>query len=193
MPTPDPPPAPPAPDGPPPLPASLAARPHDARRGLPIPPVNLHPAPDAGAPVVDFTTINMTASTRLASDRRCSLCEAVMPYWVAFLGAPRAAELRQYTDPPGCPDCMRAAVRLCPFIAIERHRRARTDRPGAGMIPPNSTGEKRSSWVLGITRTYNTVFLPDQGFTVYLPAPFRTTETYVYGPDGRIQPTPVVR
>ncbi|WP_155246972.1 hypothetical protein [Salinispora arenicola] len=30
------------------LPPRLAARPRDARRGLPIPPVNLHPDPDGG-------------------------------------------------------------------------------------------------------------------------------------------------
>lgn len=86
------------------VPAALAARPRDQRRGLPIPPVNIHPAPGTGAPMVDFTTINTTTSTRLASNRECSLCGAEMGYWVAFLGGPRAAELMRYADPPGCPD-----------------------------------------------------------------------------------------
>src|SRR5439155_21703240 len=81
------------------LPPRLAARPRD-RRGLPIPPVNLHPNPAIGAPRLDFTTI----STDLATDRRCSLCSGEMGYWVAFLGGPRAAELMHYTDPPGCVD-----------------------------------------------------------------------------------------
>jgi hypothetical protein len=99
----------------------------------------------------------------------------------------------RYTDPPGCPDCLRSTVRLCPFIAIERHRRARADRPGAGIIPPGSHGQKSDQWLLGITRRYRTLFIPERGFTVYLPAPFRTVETYVYGPDGRINPTPTIR
>src|SRR5690349_14547277 len=107
------------------LPASLAARPRDPRRGLPIPPVNLHSDPDTGEGAVDFTNINTTISTDLAANRRCSLCGAEMGYWVGFLGGPRAAELMRYTDRPGCPDCLRSAVHLCPFIAIERHRRAR--------------------------------------------------------------------
>jgi hypothetical protein len=94
-----PPTAPPSPD----LPPRLAARPRD-RRGLPIPPVNLHPDPVTGEPRVDFTTINTTASTALAADRRCSLCSEEMQYWVAFLGGPRAVELMQYTDPPACVD-----------------------------------------------------------------------------------------
>jgi hypothetical protein len=86
------------------LPASLAARPHDIRRGLPIPPVNVHSDPVTGAPAVDFTNINTTISTDLAANRQCSLCGIEMGYWVAFLGGPRAAELMRYTDPPGCPD-----------------------------------------------------------------------------------------
>jgi hypothetical protein len=61
------------PDGPD-LPATLAARPRDARRGLPIPPVNEHPDPSGGGWHVDFTTINTTVSTQLALDRRCSVC-----------------------------------------------------------------------------------------------------------------------
>ena len=96
------------------LPPRLAARPRD-RRGLPIPPVNLHPDPATGELKVDFTTINTTISAALAAARRCSLCAGEIGYWVAFLGGPRAAELMQYTDPPGCVDCLTWAVRLCPF------------------------------------------------------------------------------
>ena len=61
--------------------ARLAARPRD-RRGLPIPPVNLHPDPATGRPVVDFTTINTTISKDLADHRRCSLCGERIGYWV---------------------------------------------------------------------------------------------------------------
>ena len=69
-----------APDGPL-IPARLAARPHDARRGLPIPPVNLHADPGGGVHV-DFTTIHTTTATDLAVQRRCSLCGQRMGYWV---------------------------------------------------------------------------------------------------------------
>ncbi len=172
-----------------PLPATLAARPHDARRGLPIPPVNVHPNPDGGEHV-DFTTINTTASARLAAQRRCSLCGQGMDYWVAFVGGPRAAELMRYTDPPGHPECMTAALSLCPHLAIGRHRRARPDRPGAGIIPPGAHGGKPAGWTVGITRTYRSLFLPDHGFTVYLPTPFKTVHRYAYGPDGRLHPAP---
>jgi hypothetical protein len=61
------------------LPASLAARARDARRGLPIPPVNLHPDLATGENAVD---INTTISTDLAAHRRCSLCGMQMGYWV---------------------------------------------------------------------------------------------------------------
>lgn len=42
------------------------------------------------------------------------------------------------------------------------------------MPPPGSHGEKPPYWVLGITRRYRTVFVAEHGYTVYLPAPFRT-------------------
>ncbi|WP_239126796.1 hypothetical protein [Asanoa siamensis] len=171
------------------IPPSLAARPHDDRRGLPIPPVNVHPDPSGGGSHVDFTTINTTVATRLAAERRCSLCDEPMGYWVAFLGGPRAAALMRYADPPGHPECMTAALSLCPYVAIGRHRRARADRPGAGIIPPGSHGDKPDRWLLGITRAYRTRFIAEHGFTTYLPAPFRTVHTYVYGTDGRLQPS----
>ncbi len=97
-------------------------------------------------------------------------------------------ELRQFTDPPGHPECLSAALTLCPHILIGRHRRARADRPGAGIIPPGSHGAKPPGWVLGITRQYQTVFIREHGFTVYFPAPFRVTYPFVYGADGRLHP-----
>jgi hypothetical protein len=173
------------------LPAGLTARPRDERRGLPIPPVNVHDGPDG--PRVDFTTLNTTTSTELALARRCSLCGDSMAYWVAFLGGPRAAELLRYTDPPGHPECMTAALSLCPHIALARHRRARADRPGGGMIPSGSHGEKPDRYVLGITRSYRTDFVPLHGFSVHLPAPFKSVQEYEYGPDGRLSTTPRTR
>jgi hypothetical protein len=112
---------------------------------------------------------------------------------VAFVGTPRAVELLRFMDPPGHPECMTAALALCPHLAIERHRRARADRPGGGIMPPGSHGDRPAGWTLGITRTYRTLFIPGHGFTVYLPAPFRTVRAYVYGPDGRLQPPPGTR
>lgn len=168
------------------VPAALAARPRDPRRGLPIPPVNVHPGPDGAPSAVDYTTINTVTSAELAAARRCSLCGDPMGYWVAFLGTPRAAELLRYTDPPGHSECMTAALMLCPHIASARHRRARTDRPGGGVTPPGTHGTKPDGWTLGLTRSYRSVFVPAYGFTVYLPAPFRTVRAYVYGPDGRL-------
>lgn len=146
------------------IPSALGARPYDARRGLPIPPVNIHPDPTGDGSHVDFTTINTTTSTRLAVERCCSLCGEPMGYLVAFLGGPRAAELMRYADPPGHPECMTAALSLCPHLALARHRRARADRPGAGIIPPGSHGDKPDRYLLGITRDYRTRFIsPNTG------------------------------
>jgi hypothetical protein len=61
------------------------------------------------------------------------------------------------------------------------------------MVPPGSNGKKADGCVLGVTRRYRTVFIPEFQFTVYLPAPFRQVETYTYGADGGINPVPTVR
>jgi hypothetical protein len=175
-----------------PIPPTLAARPRD-RRGLPIPPVNLHPDSTGANTVVDFTTINTVASTYLALEHRCSLCGEPFGRWIAFIGGPRAAELMRYTDPPACPDCAHAAMRLCPYITAARHRRAPSDRPGAGIMPPTANATKPAAWLVGITRRYTTHYLPGHGFTVYRPARFATIHTYHYGPDGRIDPDPTTR
>jgi hypothetical protein len=173
------------------MPAALAARPRDVRRGLPIPPVNLFPAPQgAGELLVDFTTINTSTAHALAAQRCCSLCGEPMGYWVAFLGSPQAAETRWYLDPPGHPDCMSAALTLCPHIAIGRHRRARREHGSGGTIPPGASGDKPAGYVLGITRAYRLRFLPDNGYSVFVAAPFRTVRRYAYGPDGRLSPQP---
>ena len=85
---------------------------------------------------------------------------------------------------------MTAALSLCPRIALNRHRRARADRPGGGIMPPGSHGEKPDRYVLGITRSYQTRFIPEHGYSVYLPAPFKTVYEYEYGPDGRLNTAP---
>lgn len=38
--------------------------------------------------------------------------------------------------------------------------------------------------VLGITRRDRALFIGEYRFTVYVPAPFRTVETYLYGATG---------
>jgi hypothetical protein len=47
--------------------------------------------------------------------------------------------------------------------------------------------------VLGITRRDRALFIGEHRFTVYVPAPFRTVETYLYGAGGRIDPLPTIR
>ena len=125
------------------LPVSLAARPRDARRGLPIPPVNVHPDPRGGERAhVDFTTINTSISTQLAAGRRCSLCGESMEYGVAFLSTLVPPSCCGTPTRPDTPECLRVALTLCPHIARARHRRARADRPSARIMPPGPSGNK---------------------------------------------------
>ncbi|RZU48804.1 hypothetical protein EV385_0528 [Krasilnikovia cinnamomea] len=183
------------------LPPGLAARPRDARRGLPIPPVNVHANTGSGGRHVDFTTINTIVSTRLAVERRCSLCGEPTKSLVAFIGTravqPTRASVAARHSYAATPT--RPAVRS----AWSRSRCAYT-LPSPGTGAPKPTGRARAScrpartatnppgagWA---SRTCRSMYLPEHGFTVYLPAPFRTVRAYVYGPDGRLHPGPGTR
>ena len=169
------------------LPESLAARPLDPRRRLPVPYVSEHPTGDGV--VVDFTAINADRAEEAGRDRRCSLCGTGMGYRVAFLGGPASAANRLYSDPPGHPECLRAAVTLCPYIAIGRARRATARRLQPGTVtPPGFADGKPTEWLLGITRNYR--MLHRRGTLVFRPAPFTSIERWTYDSDGRLCAAP---
>ncbi|WP_204011388.1 hypothetical protein [Virgisporangium aurantiacum] len=77
------------------IPARLAARPVDPRRGLPIPYVNEH---DDGT--VDFAVINGGRVLEWVRGRLCGLCGQRQEFLVAFVGGPGGFHQRLYTDPP---------------------------------------------------------------------------------------------
>src|SRR5579862_398314 len=169
------------------VPDTLAARPWDARRGVPIPPVSVHERD--GRAVVDFVTVNGPIALALARARDCSLCGQRMGYWVAFLGGPASHAQRRYLDPPAHPECMLAAVRLCPFIALRHHRRAPEHRVGPDTAsPPGYEHGQPDRWLLGITRRYRVEIQDD--IAVYLPAAFKRTRTFDYDAAGHIREQP---
>src|SRR5919202_3714102 len=107
------------------LPPDLADRPVDERWGLPIPFVNTY---DDGSH--DFGAINRRRSIQCALSRLCGMCGISLAYDIAFLGGPKAAESRSYTDPPMHVGCAEAALDLCPHLA--RHAVPRSEREEEG-------------------------------------------------------------
>jgi hypothetical protein len=166
------------------IPDTLAARPWDERRRVPIPPVSVHDRD--GDQIVDFTTVNGPTAVALASERRCSLCGEPMGYWVAFVGGPASHSQRRYLDPPGHPECMRAAIRLCPFIVLRRHRRAPGQRHPAPMAEPAGFAYNQpDTWTLGITRSFHIEIVDN--IATYLPEQFKFSTTYGYDEAGHIR------
>ena len=171
-----------------PMPATLASRPRDPRRDLPIPAVNEFPGVGRG---YDFTIINSVRAMELARQRCCGLCGEPMPPVVAFLGGPRAAETGGYSDPPGCPACMRAALTLCPHIRVAHARRAGTGRDlvEAAQVP-GFTGERPDTWVMVFARSYRIALIPVDGggdlVPLYLPEQIVTATVYEYDENGAL-------
>lgn len=169
------------------IPAALAARPLDLRRRLPVPYVSEHD--HDGQSTVDFTAINTHRAAECGQRRLCSLCGTPLGYRVGFLGGPASARNRLYTDPPGHPDCLRAAVALCPHIAIGRARRATTRRLDPGTFtPPGFDDVRPDEWILGISRSYRMLWR--RGVQVFRPAPFTALQRWTYDDGGHLIAAP---
>lgn len=143
------------------LPSALAERPVDDEHGLPIPFVYEY---EDGTH--DFGAINRRRSIQCALSRLCGMCGTSLEYDIAFLGGPKAAETRAFTDPPMHVGCAEAALALCPHIAD--HATPRSGRSGENGEDAESrrrlrpgvttvdlfTGDRPSEWVLYLTHNF---------------------------------------
>jgi hypothetical protein len=136
------------------LPPDLADRPYDAELGLPIPFVNEF---DDGSH--DFGAINRRRSIQCALSRLCGMCGTSLEYDIAFLGGPKAAESRSYTDPPMHVACAEAALVLCPHLARHTAPRAPVEGERRRLRPGVTTadmfaGDRPEEWVLYLTHNF---------------------------------------
>src|SRR3954447_7484210 len=137
------------------LPPTLADRPVDDEYGLPIPFVYAY---DDGTH--DFGAINRRRSIQCALSRLCGMCGTSLEYDIAFLGGPKAAESRSYTDPPMHVGCAEAALRLCPHLARHATPRNPDDKKVRRRLRPGVTtadvfaGGRPSEWVMLITHNF---------------------------------------
>lgn len=165
------------------LPAGLAARPVDPKRGLPIPLMNMRPADpydiDGECDTADFTAIWAPTVIRCGRMRLCGICGNDLGYRFAFIGGPKSAAARSYNDPAFCLDCADAAMTLCPHIAIGHHQRAPEHRMAAETTTPAGfDADRTDEWVMGITRDYK--MTPTRGGIIFKAAPFVSTRRFAY-------------
>jgi hypothetical protein len=160
------------------IPARLAARPVDPRRGLPIPYVSEQ---DDGS--VNFAVINGGRVLECVRDRLCGLCGQRQDVLVAFVGGLGGFRQRMYTDPPGHVDCMRAAVDLCLYLAIERHRRRGLSEVTAA--PGFTDMEKADPVILAVTWAYEIGLVGLPPALLFLPAVWWSATRFDYA-DGRL-------
>lgn len=173
-----------------PLPESLAARPWDERRKVPVPLMNMRPVDIEGNPgavpgdegvewVADFTAIYAPTVYKCGRDRLCGLCGADLGYWVGFLGGPKSHANRAYIDPPAHVECLEAALRLCPHIAAPNHQRAPDHRMSSTVSAPAGFDAARADeWVMGITRDYKMEATSQS--LIFRPLPFKRTRRFGY-------------
>lgn len=165
------------------LPPGLAARPFDERRGIPAPWMNMRPEDPTdieGEPTVpDYTAIWAPTVLKCAELRLCGICGGDLGYRFAFIGGPKSAANRSYSDPPFCLPCAEAAMTLCPHIAIGHHQRAPEHRlAGEVAVPTGFDASRTEEWVMGITRNYKLQW--NRGVPVFKAAPFTQVRRFTY-------------
>lgn len=162
------------------LPARLAVRPLDKRRQLPIPYVSEYDGR------VDFVTLNGARVLDCARRHLCSACGQPHEYRIAFVGGPGGFLQRRYTDAPMHPECARWSLRLCPYLALERHRRRGVTEATAA--PGYAEMEKAQPIILAVTRGYRLRLRHEPGHPPaieFRPAPWIAATRYDYR-DGHL-------
>lgn len=165
------------------LPPGLAARPIDPKRGLPIPVMNLPPN-DNDPAHVDFTGIHAQTVYETAARNLCGICGEPLGYWIAFLGGPKSFAARTYVDPPFHEACAEASLRLCPHMAIPRHKRAPEHRLAEDSHTPDGfVEEKPEALVMGLTRGFK-IHIDERRGSMYFKAdPFKRKRVFRYVDD----------
>jgi hypothetical protein len=166
------------------LPHNMTLLPVHLKMGLPIPVINTFGWQD-----FDFTTVDGATALKLAQRKLCGICGKRFEL-AAFLGGPKSAEARTYTDPPMHEDCAEAAVRLCPHIARKNMRRATDAHVRQDAITPESmTLAKPDQWVMYVSDTYK-IFIAgegDQRHAVYEPQENIYVRTWEYSDQGQLE------
>jgi hypothetical protein len=163
------------------IPGRLAARPVDPRRGIPVPYVN---EDDDGS--VNFAVINGGRVLECVRHRLCGLCGQPHEHQIAFVGGPGGFRMRVYTDPPGHVDCMRTAIALCPYLAIERHRRRGLSEATAA--EGFTEMEKAQPVILAVTWAYDVGLIGERPALMFLPAAWQSATRFDYT-GGRLAET----
>lgn len=122
----------------------LADRPLDPKRRVPVPFAQVI-MPDG---LADFTQLSAERTMECGRDGRCGLCgQSLTGAMVAFIGGPRSAVSRTYSDPPMHVECAEDAFTLCPHLA----RPLVTRRDSEGFTPDGFTDAKPKRFVMLIT------------------------------------------
>lgn len=166
------------------LPEDMKSLPVHIRMGLPIPVVNTFGWQD-----YDFTTINGGMALKLAQRKLCGICGKRFEH-AAFLGGPKSAEARTYSDPPMHEECALAAVTLCPHIARKNMRRATDAHTRDDAITPEAmTLVKPDEWVMYVCEEYK-IFIDgaeDQRHAIYQPQDNLYIRSWRYNDQGTLE------
>lgn len=151
----------------------------------PAMPLNLRARPRHGDLPVPFTTlirdgvpdfrVNDPRKVReCAAGSFCALCGHRMYRTMVQVTGPNGVEERLFPDPPGHPDCMRYAIRVCPFLTAHRARRGADELPVAYM--ENVSRRRPERMFLCYSTDYTPVLRRETGVLYFAMEPWTRVE-----------------
>lgn len=161
-----------------PMPRQIAALPR--HKDLPVPAMvqfDVHGVPD-------FKVIDMEKWGVLMHTRGCGICGMKMGARVWFVGGPLSIENQIFTDLPMHEDCAKYALRVCPYLALQRYRFVMSDVHLDGVtlnVNEHVSTQRPDRFGLACTRGYRLVVFRDSGFPALQAEPFSIVEWWHHG------------
>lgn len=134
------------------MPAAVALLPKD-ERGFPVP--FFSPKGPGGKPV--FAAADERKRRQCAVQRLCWICGQPLFDLLAFVGGPKSADNRVFSDAASHVECAVYSVQVCPWLADPAYGRRAFDHLGAPM--PGQTDDKPGRVCVFVTRDYRIVKL----------------------------------
>jgi hypothetical protein len=134
----------------------------------------------------DFVAVQALRVRRCLTKKLCGICGRKLGVTSAFVGGPISAATHAYSNPPFHPECARAAMRLCPYILIGRHKRAQGDRAAHAATPAGMELAKPEHYIMGLAATSQTKFRVIMDTPTFVAGPWQDTIKYTYDGEGKL-------
>lgn len=140
--------------------------------------------PDEGQEL-DFRVVNPRRRRRCAREGLCGVCGKKLGYWMVFIGGPRSAENRVFSDPPMHEECAKYALEVCPFLTMPtmQYKQRGYEDKSKYTCDPHAIAEKPGRMAVYVTRGFRVEAGRGRDWWIFRAKPAKRIEWR--GADGR--------